>query len=132
MKDALEGLHVAALTPNKTGCPHQSLAPLLTIHQPKEAEAGSPPAAGRSLHLLWLKHQHCLPLELPGFAAHLGPGIKGSEGFVGKCAERRGGRAQEENEAGQQGINQSAAKKVLLPRTLIPMLPKDLIGGVAI
>lgn len=36
-QDALEGLHVAALTPNKTGCPHQSLAQLPTVHQPKEA-----------------------------------------------------------------------------------------------
>lgn len=52
MEDALEGLHGVALTPNKTGCPHQSLAQLPTIHQPEEAEAGSLPAPERSLLLL--------------------------------------------------------------------------------
>ena len=61
VKDALEGLRVTALTPNKTGCPHQLLARLPTIHQPKKAEAGAPPAAQHSLHLLWLKYQPCLP-----------------------------------------------------------------------
>lgn len=90
MKDALERLHIAALTPNKTGCPHQSLAQLPTIHQPKEAEAGSLPVPQHSLHLLWLKRQHGLPLELLGLASNSWPGIEGSKGFVGKCAERRG------------------------------------------
>lgn len=101
VKDALERLLVTALTPNKTGCPHQFLAQLPTIHQPKTAEAGVPPAAQHSLHLLWLKYQPCLPLELPGLAADSWPGIEGSKGFVGKWAGRSREGPREEKEDGQ-------------------------------
>lgn len=127
MKDALEGLLVTALTPNKTGCPHQFLAQLPTIHQPKTAEAGVPPAAQHSLHLLWLKYQPCLPLELPGLAADSWPGIEGSKGFVGKWAGRSGEGPREEKEDGQSKllIKVQLRKSPCQEHSLTAKLPKD-------
>lgn len=133
-KTPLERLHVAALTPNKTGCPHQPLAPLPTIHQPEEAEAGSLPVPSHSLHLLWLKHQHRLPLERLGPASiqflawdwreprALWENVLG-EG--GRAVGKRGW----ENERGQRKllINTQLREPPCQERSLTPKLPKGLM-----
>lgn len=119
-QDALEGLHVAALTPNKTGCPHQSLAQLPTVHQPKEA------AEARCQRL---RTHFTAVAEAPALtpgrcqACSKCPAQGRSKGCVGKCAWKsgRGWReGMEEWHRAGQVTNQHWARGACQPGALTP------------